>query len=90
MPAISVVHISWYLCVLFIFAVVAESAATAAPGGEAMQRTLMGAWATLAIVFAGVAVAFMWLGVSDPRWLVRTLLGVALLATVAVVLMSVG
>ncbi|GEM_PF-4827192 len=90
MPAINVVHISWYLCVLFIFAVFAESAATGAPGGEAMQRTLMGTWAALAVVFAVVAVAFMWLGISGPRWLVRTLLGVALLATVAVVLMSVG
>ena len=53
MPAISVVHISWYLCVLFIFAVVAESAATAAPGGEAMQRTLMGAWATVSDCLRG-------------------------------------
>jgi hypothetical protein len=88
--AMSVVRISWYLCALFIFALVAESAATVAPAGEAMQSMLMVAWAALAVVFAVVAVTFMWLGVAEPKWLVRTLLAVALTATVTVVLMAVG
>jgi len=86
----SVVNILWYLCVLFTFALVAESGATVAPGGEVMQRTLMGVWAGLAVVSAFVAVAFMWLGVSQPGWLVRALLGVALLATLTVALLAVG
>jgi len=86
----TVINISSYLCVLFIFALVAESAATVAPGGEAMQRMLMGAWAALAVLFAVVAATFWWFGASGPKWLSRTLLGLALLATVTVVLMAVG
>jgi hypothetical protein len=86
----TVINISWYLCLLFIVALVAESAITVAPGGEVGARILMGTWAGLAVLFATVAVTFSRLRLSEPRWLVRAFQGVALVATVAVILMVVG
>jgi len=86
----TVINLSWYLCVLSVIALTAESAITVAPGGEAVVRTLMGALAASAVLFAVVAVTFWRLHVSQPQWLVRVFQGVALLATVALLLMVVG
>ena len=82
--------IAWYLCGLFVFALVVESAVTFAPGSETMQKMLTGTWAALAVVFAVAAPTFKWLGVSRAKWLVRSLLCVAFLSTVAVLLLAVG
>lgn len=73
-----------------MFSLVVQSLVTVAPGGETMQCALMGIAAGLAVVFAVVALTFVWLGVSGPKWLVRTFVGAALLATVMVMLISVG
>ncbi len=86
----TVVNISWYLFVLFVVALVAESAITVAPGGEVMVRLLMGLWAALVIVFAAVAVMLGRLHIAAPKWLVRTFMGAALVATAVVVVMVVG
>ena len=86
----TIINISWYLCVLFIMALVAESAVTVAPDGATVIHLLMGAWEGLAVLFAAVAVAFKWFCIPEPKWLVRVFEGVAVLATVAVLLMVVG
>jgi hypothetical protein len=86
----TVINISWYMCVLFAVALAAESAVTVAPGGEMMVRMLMGLWAALAVVFAAVAVTVRWLHVPEPKWLARAFVGVAVVATVIVVVMVVG
>jgi hypothetical protein len=88
--AMTVTKISWYLCALFIMALVAESAITAAPGGATVIHVLLWAWAGLAVLFAAIAVTFKWFRFSEPKWLVRVFLGVAALATVAVLLLTVG
>jgi hypothetical protein len=84
------VAILWYIFTLFVLALVAESAVSVAPGGEAMQTILMGTWAALAVLFAVLASTLKRLGVSQTKWLVRVLLGVAVLATAAVALIAVG
>jgi len=84
---VTVINISWYLCALFVFALVVESAITVAPGGATVIHVLMGAWAGLAFLFAAVAVAFRWFRLPEPKWLVRVFLGVA---TVAFLLLTVG
>jgi hypothetical protein len=78
------------LCALFTVALAVESAITVAPGGESAVRLLMGLSAALAATFATVAVTFKRLRVPEPKWLVRVFLGVALVATVVVVLTVVG
>ena len=86
----TVTNISWYLCALFVVALVGSSAITVAPGGETMLRVLMGIWAALAVLFAVIAVAFRRFRAAEPKWLVRVFQGMAALATVAVVLFAVG
>ena len=86
----TIINISWYLCVLFVIALVAESTITVAPGGATVIHLLMGAWAGLAVLFAAVAVASRWFRIPEPKWLVRVFQGVAVLATIAVLLMVVG
>jgi hypothetical protein len=82
--------IAWYLCGLFLFALVVESAVTFAPGSETMQMVLTGTWAALAVLFAVAALTFQWLGVSRVTWLVRSLVCVAVVSTVVVLLLAVG
>ncbi len=86
----TVVNISWYLCILFVVALAAESAVTVAPGGETMVRMLMGLWAALAVTFAAVAVIVKRLHIPEPKWLVRVFLGMAVVATLVVVAMVLG
>ena len=86
----TVSNMSWYLSVLFVVALVAESAITVAPGGEAFVRMLMGLWAGAAVLFAAVAIALRWFRVLEPEWLVRVFQGLALLVTLFVILMVVG
>jgi len=86
----TILSISWYLCVLFSVALVGESVVTVAPGGEIMNRILMGATGGLAVLFAAIAVSFSRFRLSQPPWLVRTFQGFAVLATLAVVTMILG
>ena len=89
-PTVNAVNLSVYLCFLFLFALVVESAVTFAPGAQTLQRMLMGTWEALAVVFAVAIPVFRWLGVSRARWLVRSLLCIAILSTAAVLLLAVG
>ena len=77
----TVVNISWYLCVLFVVALAAESAITVAPGGEAMVRLLMGLWAAPAVVSVAVVVTLGRLCVSEAKQPVPTFLAAAPAAT---------
>jgi hypothetical protein len=90
MAAMTVPILSWYLCVLFIVAVVAESAVTVAPGGQAGMWLEMGIWLALSILFAAVAIIFKRFRIPQPKWLLRLFQGFTVLATVVVLLMVVG
>ena len=86
----TVIKISWYLCFLFVLALAVESTITVAPAGATVIRFLMWAWAILAILFAAVAISFKVFRFPEPKWLLRSFQAVAVVATVAVVLMVVG
>jgi hypothetical protein len=53
-------------------------------------HVLLWAWAGLAVLFAVVAVAFTIFRLPEPKWLVRVFLGMAVVATAAVLLLTVG
>ena len=82
--------LSWYLCLLFAVALAVSSTITVAPGGQAWLRLEMGIWLALSILFAAVAVAFRLFHAPQPRWLLRTFQGIAVVATLVVFLMVVG
>jgi hypothetical protein len=86
----TVINISWYLCILFVIAVVVASAISVAPGGETWAQLLVGAQATFAVLFGTLAVVFKKLGLSDPKWLLRVFQLIAVVATVAVILVIGG
>ena len=82
--------VSWYLCILFAIALAVSSAITVAPGGQAWMRIEMATWLALSILFAAVAIAFRVFHVPQPKWLLRTFQGFAVVATVVVALMVIG
>jgi hypothetical protein len=82
--------ISWYLCALFLVAAVVTSAITVVPGGESAVQTQAIAAGGLSLTFAIIALATKLLGVAGPRWLLRVFQGVAVLASLVVLLMLVG
>jgi hypothetical protein len=86
----TVVSLSWYLCVLFAVALAVSSAITVAPGGQVWMRLEMGTWLALSIAFAAVAVTFKRFHIPKPRWLLRLLQCFALLATVVILIMVGG
>ena len=86
----TVINLSWYLCVLFAVALAISSAVTVTPGGQAWMRLKMGIWLALSILFAAVAVIFRWFRVPQPKWLLRLFQGLAVLATLMVFLMVGG
>jgi uncharacterized BrkB/YihY/UPF0761 family membrane protein len=55
-----------------------------------MVHVLMAVWAGLAILFAVVAVMCKIIHISEPNWLLRVFQGMAVVATIVVVLMVVG
>lgn len=83
-------NISWYLCVLFAIALAVSSAITVVPDGQAEMRLLMGTCATLSMFFAAVALAFKRLHLSQPKWLLRVLQCLAILTTLAVLMLIGG
>ena len=87
--AMTVINLSWYLCVLFAAALAISSAITVVPDGQAGLRLVMGMWLALSILFAAIAIIFKLLRVPQPKWLLRLFQCLAVLATV-VVLMMVG
>jgi len=86
----TVIHVSWYLCVLFAAALAVSSAITVTPGGQAWMRVELATWLALSVLFAVVAIAFRLLHIPQPRWLLRTLQCFAVAATVVVALMVGG
>jgi hypothetical protein len=85
-----VIIISWYLCMLFFVALLAESAVTVAPGGESLQKAIIAVLAVLLIGSGAMALAFMRWGVPQTRWLPKVLLGAACGSTLMVLLFVVG
>ena len=88
--AMTVIHISWYLCVLFAAAFAVSAAITVAPGGQAWMRVELAMWLALSIAFAAAAIVFRRLRVQQPKWLVWLFQGFALLATLVVLIMVGG
>ncbi|MGO9112801.1 MAG: hypothetical protein ACLP9L_26510 [Thermoguttaceae bacterium] len=86
----TIITLSWYLCVLFAGALIISSAITVAPVGQAWMRLEMGIWLALSILFAAVAIIFKSFRVPQPRWLLRLFQCFAVLATLVVLLMIVG
>lgn len=82
--------LSWYLCILFAVALAISSAITVTPGGQAWMRLAMGIWLALLILFAAVAIIFKRFRVPQPKWLLWVFQGLAVLATVVVLLMIGG
>ena len=80
--------LSWYLSILFIVALIAESAMTVEPGVLAFKIT--GIWLALSILFAAVAIIFKRFCVPQPKWLLRLFQSLAVLATLVVFSMVVG
>ena len=85
----TVINLSWYLCVLFACALAISSAITVAPNGQASLRLEMGIWLALSILFAAVAIIFRLRHVPQPKWLLRLFQCFAVLATVVVFMMVV-
>jgi hypothetical protein len=83
-------NVSWYICCTFVLAVMVESAVESAPGHGASPHILMVATAALAILFAAVAILFRLRRLPQPKWLVRVFHGIAVAATLVVVLMIGG
>jgi hypothetical protein len=86
----SVVGISWYLCVLSLISAIVLSAITVHPGAQSRARLDIAVAATLAILFAAAALAFKKRGVPGPKWLLRVFQCLAVLGTVFVALMIGG
>jgi hypothetical protein len=86
----TVINLSWYLCVLFAVALAIPSAITVAPGGQIWMRLEMGIWLALSILFAAVAIIFRRFRVPHPKWLLRLFQCFAVLATVVVFMMVGG
>ena len=79
-------RLSWYLCGLFLFALIATSAISYVPGRETMLRFEMGIWLALAGLFAVAALVFRHFDISGPKWLLRVFQCLAVLATLLVVI----
>ena len=84
----TVINLSWYLCVLFAVALVVSSAMTVEPGVMAFKIT--GIWLALSILFAAVAIIFRSFRIPQPKWLLRLFQVSAVLATLVVFLVVVG
>lgn len=85
----TVIQVSWYLCVLFGVALIVSSAISVAPDGQAWMRLEMGTLLTLSAAFAASAILFKRFRIREPKWMLRLLQAFALLATF-VILMMVG
>ncbi len=86
----TVINLSWYLCVLFAVALAISSAITVAPNGQAAMRLEMGIWLVLSILFAAVAIIFRLRHIPQPKWLLLLFQSLAVLATVVVFMMISG
>ncbi len=84
----TVINLSWYLCVLFAVALAVSSAITVAHGVSTFKIT--GIWLALSVLFAVVAVIFKWFRIPQPKWLLRLFQCFAVLATLVVLLMVGG
>jgi hypothetical protein len=86
----TIIHVSWYLCILFAVALAVSSAITVAPGGQTWMQLEMGTWLALSIAFAAAAIVFGRFRIQQPKWLLRVFQGFAVLATIVVALIVGG
>ena len=82
--------ICWYLCGLFLFALLATSAITVAPGSERFFAGLMLLNGCCAVLCGGLAIILRRSELAVPGWLLRTFQGCAVLLTILVLFISVG
>ena len=90
------VSISWYLSGLFLFSLIAGSAITVHPDAEMLVWALRGTSVGCCVLFAVLAIYLARLPKADAtpgprsRWLVKAYLGFAVVATVLVLLFTLG
>ena len=86
----SITSICWYLCGLFLFALLVTSAISVAPGGENLIAGIIAFNGFCSILFGVLALVSRRQNPSQPTWPLRTFQGIAIVATVLVLLVSVG
>ena len=82
--------ICWYLCGLFLFALLATSFVTVAPGGERFFAGLMLFNGLCSVVCGGLALVLRRHESSPQSWLLRVIQGFAVVMTILVLFVSVG
>lgn len=85
-----VASICWYLCGLFAVGLLISSAISAGPRAETAMAILMGVKAGLCVLFGILAAVLKHLKLAEPPWVVRVFQGLAVLATILVVLLAGG
>jgi len=80
----------WLLCVVFAVAALFSSAMTVLPEAERTHRLVMVFEVVASIGFAAIGVASRRIKLLQRAWLGRTLWAVAILATIVVLIGSVG
>lgn len=86
----SPVSICWYLCGLFIIALLANSAVTVVPDGEHAVDGMMVFSGLCVLLFGTLAIAFRRRESSPPSWVLRILQGIAVVATLLILLVCFG
>jgi hypothetical protein len=86
----SISSICWYLCGLFLVALLANSVMTVAPGGERVLAGMMTFNGFCSVLFAILARVFRRGAPSQPNWMLRVFQGIAVVATVLVLLVCIG
>ncbi len=79
-----------YLCGLFLFALLATSAITVAPGGESELAGLMAFNGFCLVLFGFLVFVFRGNKPQQPSWGLRVFQGVAVVATFFVLLVCIG
>jgi hypothetical protein len=88
--AMKVASICWYLCGLFVVGLLISSAISVHPSVETAMTILMGVEAGLCVLFGVLAAVLKHLKLAEPPWVVRVFQGLAVLATILVVLLAGG
>ncbi len=80
----------WLLCVVFAVAAICSSAITVVPRAERTLWLIMGVEVSASIGFAALGFASRRIKLLERPWLGGTLWAVAILATIVVLISSVG
>ena len=86
----SLSSICWYLCGLFLLALLATSAITVMPGREHVLAGMMAFNGFCSVLFGVLAIVFRRGAASQPSWVLHVFQGIAVVATVLVLLVSIG